>query len=180
MWKLRQRLARLWSCRRLKADAPPFDFRKADSMTVVEIARLFLFVRELEGNTGARVEAIQRWGGGKPGDAWCAFWATMVLDLAFAGNATIPRTGSCDAILNLARSNKWLSDTPRVGDLYLYLKTPDDAVHVGIVTDVDVTGYTGISGNTSEDGLSSNGDRVAERRLQLRPGKTVFVRYPRP
>lgn len=145
----------------------------------VEIARLFLFVRELAGNTGARVAGIQAWGGGKPGDAWCAFWITMVLDLAFGGDAPIRRTGSCDDILNLAKERGWLSDTPHVGDLYLYLKTPDDAIHVGLVTDVDATGYTGISGNTSEDGLSHNGDRVAERRLTLRPGKTVFVRYPR-
>lgn len=148
-------------------------------MTVVEIARLFLFVRELDGNTGARVNAIQAWGGGPGGQPWCAYFATMVLDLAFGGDAPIPRTGACDDILRLAQANGWLSDTPHVGDLYLYLKTPDDAIHVGIVTDVDATGYTGISGNTSEDGLSANGDRVAERRLTLRPGKTVFVRYPR-
>lgn len=147
--------------------------------SIVAIARLFLFVRELPNNTGARVESIQRWGGGKPGDAWCAFWATMMLDLAHQGDAPIPRTGSCDMILNLAREKGWLSDKPFVGDLYLYLKTEHDAIHVGIVTDVDAQGFTGISGNTSEDGLSSNGDRVAERRLSLRPGKTVFVRYPR-
>lgn len=148
-------------------------------MTAIDIARLFLYVRELPNNTGARVEAIQRWGGGKPGDAWCAFYATMVLDLAFQGNAPVPRTGACDDILNLAQAKGWISDTPHVGDLYLYLKSPTDAIHVGIVTDVDATGYTGISGNTSEDGLSANGDRVAERRLSLRPGKTVFIRYPR-
>lgn len=148
-------------------------------MSAVEIARLFLYVRELPNNTGARVESIQRWGGGKPGDAWCAFYATMVLDLAFQGQSPIPRTGSCDEILKLATEKGWISETPRVGDLYLYLKTPTDAIHVGLVTDVDATGYTGISGNTSEDGLSANGDRVAERHLALRLGKTVFVRYPR-
>lgn len=148
-------------------------------MSLIDIARLFLFVRELPNNRGARVEAIQRWSGGKPGDSWCCHFATMMLDLATAGTSPVPRTGACDDVLNLATAKGWLSDTPHVGDLYLYLKTPTDAVHIGIVTDVDATGFTGISGNTSEDGLSSNGDRVAERKLSLRPGKTVFVRYPR-
>lgn len=145
----------------------------------VKIAQMYTYVRELPNNTGARVEAIQRWGGGKPGDAWCAFFATMVLDMAFQGESPIPRTGSCDDILNLAREKSWLQDSPHIGDLYLYLKSPTDAVHVGVVTDVTTDGFTGLSGNTSEDGLSTNGDRVAERKLSYRPGKTVFVRYPR-
>lgn len=149
-------------------------------MTIIELARKFHYVRETkEQNSGARVEAIQRWGGGKKGDSWCAFWATMVLDLFFEGESPIPRTGSCDDILKIARENNWLSDIPHVGDLYLYLNSETDAHHVGIVTDVNAAGYIGISGNTSEDGLSSNGDRVAERQLHLKPGKTVFVRYPR-
>lgn len=147
-------------------------------MTVEAIARLFLFVREAQAqNTGQRVEAIQRWSGGEAGQSWCAFFATMVLDIAYQGAAPIPRTGSCDDILHLAQKKGWLRERPAVGDLYLYLNNPQDAHHVGIVTDVDAAGFLGLSGNTSPDGLSSNGDRVAERHLVLKPGHTVFVHY---
>lgn len=147
-------------------------------MTVEAIARLFLFVREAQAqNTGQRVEAIQRWSGGEKGQSWCAFFATMVLDIAYQGAAPIPRTGSCDDILTLAQKRGWLRERPAIGDLYLYLNNPQDAHHVGIVTDVDATGFLGLSGNTSPDGLSSNGDRVAERHLSLAPGHTVFVHY---
>ena len=149
-------------------------------MTLIELARKFHYLREASGqNDGQRVEAVQKWGGGKKGDSWCAFWATMVLDIFYEGKSPIPRAGGCDVILELARTNGWLNETPHVGDLYLYLKSPTDAHHVGIVTDVNADGYSGISGNTSEDGLSSNGDRVAERALKLKPSHTIFVRYPR-
>ena len=149
-------------------------------MTLVELARKFLYLREAtKQNDGQRVEAVQKWGGGKKGDSWCAFFATMVLDIFYEGASPIKRTGSCDDILQQAQKNGWLQELPHVGDLYLYLKSPTDAHHVGIVTDVNAEGFLGLSGNTSEDGLSSNGDRVAERPLKLRPGHTVFVRYPR-
>ena len=138
-------------------------------MTIIDLARKFLFVREAkEQNAGARVEAIQRWGGGQKGDSWCAFWATMVLDLYFEGASPIPRTGSCDDILNLARERNWLSEIPHVGDLYLYLKTDTDAHHVGIVTDVNAAGYIGIIGSkrrwqTSREKLLAMG--VPEEKL---------------
>lgn len=149
-------------------------------MMLNELARKFLFVKETKvQNTGARVEAIQRWGGGEKGQSWCAFFATMLLDIYFEGKSPIERTGSCDDILNLAREKEWLVEIPRVDDLYLFLNEPNDAHHVGLVTDVDATGFLGLSGNTSEDGRSSNGNRVAERHLELHPGKIIFVRYPR-
>ena len=149
-------------------------------MTLIELARKFHYLREATAqNDGQRVEAIQKWGGGKKGDSWCAFWATMVLDIYYEGKSPIPRLGGCDDILKLATKNGWLNEVPHVGDLYLYLKSPTDAHHVGIVTDVNAEGYVVISGNTSEDGLSANGDRVAERALKLKPSHTIFVRYPR-
>lgn len=148
-------------------------------MTAVEIARLFSFVRETGQNDGPWVRAFQEVTGNKKGDSWCASFASAVLVIAGGGKSPLPVTASCDVILEAAKKNGWLSDVPRVGDLYLYLNSPTDAHHVGIVADVNVSGFVGISGNTSADGLSSNGDRVAERPLSLRPGKTVFVRYPR-
>lgn len=146
---------------------------------VIYLARKFRFVREVPENRGQRVEAIQRWSGGKPGDSWCAHFATMVLDLAFEGASPIPRTGSCDAILGQARANGWLRDTPAPGDLYLVLRSPTDAHHVGIV--IGPTGkntFLEVSGNTNTDG-SDNGIGVFERSREIAPGRIVFVRYPR-
>ena len=149
-------------------------------MTLIELARAFLYVHEAkDDNTGHRVEAIQRWGGGTKGDPWCAYFATLVLDIHFQGHSPIPRLGSCDDILTVARKNGWIVELPHVGDLYLFVRPPNDAYHVGLVTDVNTHGFLGLSGNTSVDGLSSNGDRVAERWQTIRPnGRTLFVRYP--
>lgn len=141
-------------------------------MTRLEIARLFLFVREAGQNRGLRVESIQHWSAGQFGDSWCAEFATMVLDLEYQGNAPIPRQGSCQAIRELAATNGWLTDTPSVGDLFLYINAADNAHHIGFVTAVDP--LTGIAGNTSADGTSDNGDRVAEHGIPAH----VFIHLP--
>jgi len=152
-------------------------------VTIVELFRCFRHVREAGPNTGSRVESIQKWGGGQPGDSWCCWLATMVLDLWFNGflgqDPPIPRLGSCDDVLKLARTNGWLVDMPHVGDLYLYVRGDDDAHHIGLVADVKRDEFAGISGNTSEDGLSSNGTGVFERYIRFAP-HIKFVRYPRP
>jgi hypothetical protein len=145
----------------------------ATAQEVVALARKFLFVREAGQNRGQRVEAIQRWCGGAIGDSWCAYFATMVLDLAFQGNSPIPREGACGVIYANAKAKGWVTHTPEVGDLFLYVDAADHAHHVGIVT--GIAPLTGIAGNTSEDGKSPNGDRVAERPIAA----DIFVHYPR-
>lgn len=148
-------------------------------MTILDIARLFRFVRELPTNKGQRVEAIQKWGGGKVGEAWCAYYATMVLDLYYQGKSPIDRTGGCDEILKQARARGLIVDHPVPGDLFLRMKAPDDAVHVGFVTSPIAAGKFGrISGNTSQDGLSNNGDGVYERPVPYVPDRYVFIRLP--
>jgi hypothetical protein len=142
----------------------------------VAVARQFLFVREAQSlgqNRGARVEAIQRWSGGSPGDSWCAEFATMVLDIAFQGDAPISRFRACEDIRALAAAQDWITSEPHVGDLFLYVNDAGRAHHVGLVTQLEP--LCGIAGNTSADGTSSNGDRVAEHAINAR----VFVRYPR-
>jgi hypothetical protein len=47
--------------------------------------------------------------------------------------------------------------------------------HVAILATIDP--FATVAGNTSEDGVSANGDRVAEHPVS-RQGK-VFVHYPR-
>jgi hypothetical protein len=132
-------------------------------MTVVDIARLFLSVREAGANKGNRVEAIQHWGGGMAGQSWCCWFATMVLDLFYSGASPIPRMGACQDVYDLAKKNGWLTPVPSVGDIFLYVNDQDHAHHIGFVT--SVLPLTGIAGNTSEDGTSSNGDRVAEHSI---------------
>jgi hypothetical protein len=129
-------------------------------MNVIEIARLFLFVREAGQNKGNRVEAIQQWGGGMEGQSWCCWFVTMVLDLFYQGTAPIPRLGACQQVYDLAKKNGWLVMNPSVGDIFLYVNDVDHAHHIGFVTNTQP--LTGIAGNTSADGTSSNGDRVAE------------------
>ena len=154
-------------------------------MTALELARKLKYVRELQGNTGQRVEAIQKWGGGKAGDSWCAFFVTMVLDIVYEGKCPLPRTGSCDVILQRAHAEHWIVAAPEPGDLYLRLNSPTDAHHVGFCTTELYDNADGqrvfgqISGNTSADGLSSNGDGVYEREVRFTsPDKIVFVHVP--
>lgn len=151
-------------------------------MTVLDLARKFRFVRELAGNKGQRVEALQRWCGGTAGDSWCAAYATMVLDVYYEGKSPVPRTMSCDVILETARQSGMLTDLPLPGDLYLRLRTKHDAHHVGFVTDVSQWARAGVlgtlSGNTSNDGTSSNGDGVYEHAITVKDQSTiVFVHY---
>lgn len=140
----------------------------------VAIARQFLFVREATGlqNTGARVESIQRWCGGKPGESWCAYFATMILDLCYQGESPVPREGSCETIRRLGSTKEWLTDSPEVGCLVLSLREDGVAHHIGIVTNVDP--LTSIAGNTSEDGVNVNGDRVAEHAISAT--SKIFLR----
>jgi hypothetical protein len=144
-------------------------------MTAVDIARLFLFVREAEQNRGLRVEAIQHWSTGEFGDSWCAEFATMVLDLLFQGESPIPRLSAAQAIRDVcAKNGQAFQGTPMVGDLYFYVDANDHAHHVGFVT--QVSPLMGISGNTSADGTSDNGDGVHEHAITA----TYFGTYTRP
>ncbi len=152
----------------------------------VTIARQFLFVREAnEPNTGLRVEAIQHWSGGQKGQSWCCYFATMVLDIAFKGNAPVPRGGVCEDVHALAVKQDWLIDLARAlpGDLFLYLDATGRAHHVGLLTErnpMTPLGWMGIAGNTSADGTSANGDGVHEHPL-LHPagGSLAIIQYPR-
>lgn len=151
-------------------------------MDVLDIARLFLFVREHGGpNAGVWVSTIQKVTGNAPPDSWCASFVSLCLGLATGGNSPLPRTASCDVLLEAARGGGWLTDTPSVGDLFLRLNSPTDAHHTGFITRVDDDGTIGtIAGNTSEDGHSSNGDRVAEHDLTPAAGTIMYVAWPRP
>ena len=141
-----------------------------------EISRQFVFVREASANKGQRVEAIQKWSGGQPGDSWCCEFVTMILDICFQGQSPIPRLQACQDVYNLAKQNNWLIESPMKDDIFLYVNDVDHAHHIGFITDQY---QTGIAGNTSADGMSSNGDRVAEHKISSNPNHVKYVRYPK-
>ena len=150
-------------------------------LNILDLARIFDFVRERRDeqtpqNRGLRVEAIQHWSSGQFGDSWCCEFATMVLDLHFKGKSPISRGGACQDLYEMARLRHWVVTDPQPGDLYLFVTDADHAHHVGFVTDVDP--LAGISGNTSQDGTSDNGDGVHEHPLTVPRERIRFVRVP--
>lgn len=149
-------------------------------MSLIEIARLFSFVREVGGqNKGRWVALFQHFTGNLPGDSWCASFVSLVLGVYYQGKPPIPFSASCDILLASCKAQNLLTQTPSVGDLYFYLNTQTDAHHVGFVSEVmDPDTFKGIAGNTSDDGTSNNGDRVAEHRIAFRPGKMIFAHLP--
>lgn len=134
------------------------------------------WVKEATGqNDGPWVEAIQRVTGNKRGDAWCASFVTTVLDIAYRGQNPLVRSASCDVMLEYARKKGWLQDTPQVGDVFLIMKTPTDAVHTGVVTAVGKVSFRTIEGNTNNDG-SRDGWGVFARERKIKGVK--FIRLP--
>jgi len=134
------------------------------------------WVKEASGmNDGPWVEAIQRLTGTKRGDPWCASFVTMVLDIAYRGNNPLKRSASCDVLLEDARAKGWLKDTPEVGDVFLVMKTPTDAVHTGIVISVGKLSVKCTEGNTNEGG-SRDGWGVFSRQRKIAGLK--FIRLP--
>jgi len=144
---------------------------------LVDEARRWRFVRETLGpNRGVFVEAFQRIGDGKPGDSWCADALSTWLWICYQGPAPLPRTGSCAAMYEVAKQQGYVTTDPQPGDVFFRVNRDEDhAHHVGVLVSVDP--LVGIAGNTSEDGLSSNGTGVFEHEMEPSPS-LVFVRLP--
>lgn len=141
------------------------------------IARRLNFVRETDGpNRGAWVSCFQRFAGGAAGDSWCADFISFVEDVAYRGKAPTRRSGSCDLKLSDARFKGFVVSAPQPDDLYFFITDVGHAHHCGIIT--AVSPLTGIAGNTSEDGTSTNGSGVFEHALNVAAKNIVFVRLP--
>jgi len=144
---------------------------------IVPVAELFVgWVRETTGkNDGPWVEAIQRTTGNKKGDPWCASFVNWVLDIAYRDMNPLPATASCDVLLEFARKNQLLTSTPQPGDVFLVMRTKNDAIHTGIVTEVKADTVKTIEGNTNREGArEGNGVWARER---ARAG-LLFIRVP--
>lgn len=98
---------------------------------------------------------------GNEGDAW-AWCAGFTTTIAKQAGVSMPKFYSCDLLLQWAKKNGKLHATPRVGCLFLSMKSPVDAVHVGIVTGVEHEIVRTIEGNTNDEG-SREGYEVCSR-----------------
>lgn len=109
---------------------------------------------------------------------WCLCFQYWVVQRACAAAGLknpLPRTGSCDLLLDWARRNEVLHAAPAPGDLFLYMKSASDATHTGLVSAVRADGALNtIEGNSNDNG-SSNGIEVVERRREIKSLK--FVRW---
>jgi hypothetical protein len=149
---------------------------------IVPVAALFTgpgnvpWVKEATNhNDGRWVEAMLRLVGHTKGAPWCAAFVCMVLDIAFKGANPLPATASCDVLLEFARKQGWLQETPIVGDVFLVMRAPKDAVHTGIVTGVGDLAVKTIEGNTNAGG-SRDGWGVFAR--ERRRKGLQFIRIP--
>jgi hypothetical protein len=122
---------------------------------VLAVARLFLWVREAtRKNDGPPVEAIQQSTGNAKGDAWCAsfvYFVGRVLN-GLGSKWPLPRTASCDELLEFARRKNVLRREPQPGLLGLVMRAEHDAIHVYFVTGLTGATHTTIEGNTNPDG----------------------------
>lgn len=140
------------------------------------IARRLNFIRETDGaNRGAWVEFLQRFSHGVPGDSWCADFVSLCIDVAYHGLPPVVRSGS--TVLMLASGKNYAVTQPQPDDLYFFVRPDGTPHHVGIVT--GIAPLTGIAGNTSASGASSNGTGVFEHEIDVEPAGIVFVRLPK-
>jgi hypothetical protein len=141
------------------------------------IARRLSFIRETDGeNAGSWVDFVQRFTGNVEGDSWCSSFVSLLEDIATKGHPPTKRTASCADKLADARAKGFVVQAPQPDDVFFYVDATGHAHHTGIVT--ATSPLTGIAGNTSSDGASSNGDGVYEHPLTVSPSRIIFVRFP--
>lgn len=139
-------------------------------MTFVQFCLKFRYLRESGQNQGLRVNGIQIWSGGQPGDSWCMELVWFLIDIWLEGKCPFDRMQNVEMFRQYAKKQGWETQVPVPGDLVVSVKD-DHGHHIAILT--SLTPFKTFAGNTSEDGLSSNGDRAAEHEVK-RDGKEFF------
>lgn len=127
-------------------------------------------------NRGPRVEEMLGYTGLSGGYPWCAAAVAAWGIEALGSLWPVPRTADCDSLLGWARRKNCLKRTdPKPGDIFLVLKSDDDAIHTGIVVKALANGQVLTwEGNTNNDG-SREGYRVCQRRRSTH--NLVYVRW---
>lgn len=146
-------------------------------LTLVDVARLWRFLREAGPNAGLWVEGVQHIAGGAKGDSWCMEMVWVVVCMFTQGNPPFSRLQVVQSFREFGKSKGWQVESPQPGDLVVSIDpSTDHGHHIGIVT--LVSPLTAFAGNTSADGSSSNGDRAAEHKIN--PLNKEFFRLPIP
>jgi hypothetical protein len=131
------------------------------AIAVLRAARMLLPVREASQNTGRFVDAIIRSAGGTPPEAWCASTLYYVGSHLLGPRWPLPKTRSCDVLLEFARTRFVLRPDPAPGYVFLCLRSDTDAYHTGFVETLAPTfgsrAFNTLEGNSNDDG-SANGD----------------------
>lgn len=127
---------------------------------LIRTARSYLGQRESKPNSSPLIDHWLAGVGEPPGVPWCAAFACACL------SETDPHLGflkSAGALRLISRNPDRKVEDPREGDLVVWDHGHGHG-HVGIVTGVDQAAgtFAAISGNTSEDGKSREGNIVAE------------------
>lgn len=117
-------------------------------------AWLALIVEQPHGsNAGERVEAVQRWCGGKKGDSWCAelvYFIGSIVCALLGKEWPLPRTASCEELRKFAEEKGILHATEVQGDVYVLLDANGRAHHTGWVIEPGPLSFVERSGNTSD------------------------------
>ena len=144
---------------------------------LLAVAQDLAFIRETEGlNRGRWVAWLQEFCHGRPGDPWCCDFESFVEHVAYHGHPPTKRTGACQEKLDDCRRLNFMISAPTIGCLVFTLTASGHAIHIGIVTDLHP--LTAIAGNTSEDGLSINGDGVHTHPVRTHPSRLAFAQLP--
>lgn len=137
------------------------------STALVATARSYLWVREKGPNTGPKIDDWLAALGLPPGNAWCAAAAcAWALEAAAATGTGIAFRRSARALGLLEKNPGLVVAAPAPGDLVVW-DHGQGLGHVAVLTAVvsvggAVAALAAVAGNTSADGHSRNGDRVAE------------------
>jgi hypothetical protein len=154
------------------------------AIAILRAARMLLPVREASQNTGRFVNAIIRSAGGTPPEAWCASALYYVGAHILGPWWPLPKTRSCDVLLEFARSHLVLRPDPAPGSVFLCLRSDVDAYHTGLVETLAPTfgprAFNTLEFNSNDDG-SANGDGAYAltrgEDKDPRTGKADLTRY---
>lgn len=121
---------------------------------VLRALEITIGIEEVGGiNKGRAVERILKRTGLGPGNPWCAAFVADVGAAMLQQHWPLPKTASCDMLLEFARKKRILSNTPKPGSVFLLMRHQHDAIHTGFVTKVLAKGvFNTVEGNTNPNG----------------------------
>lgn len=116
-----------------------------------------LKVRELKPNDSPRIRQFQAVTGNAPPDSWCMSFQMWALLQVFGKDRfpPLPKSGSCQAVRDVAKKLGWITKTPASGDIGLLIDTKRDHAHHTFLVTGRMTGaedFPTVEGNTNPAG----------------------------